>query len=627
VSDRLRRVPAPVLAFCIALLVYGAALAVVRPATTGDEPHYALEALSLARDGDRDLRNNYLDRSEVAAVTNLPALDVHAADWGDGRLISAHGPGLPFLLAPVAAVTDDVVWMRLVLVLVSSLAAALLLRLVRRLDRGWRGWAAWALVAFSLPLFAYSSQLYPEMVAALCVIAALDVLAAGPARLRPWVLAGAATAVLPWLHVRYLALLAGLVLVFAIVAWTRRRAPGQWRALIGFAAPVLVSLVLVGVAFDGWYGSPVPTVVFGIEDAHATVNGSVAAPEPAGDADTSASATGSAADDGTPAPAAASQTVVEDPWDRIVYLLNTPSPNTVYTSVVANVLSPGGGWLPFAPVHLLALAGLASVAVLRWRWLAVGVLAVSGYLVVLFGTGIESQYALPARYLIAIMPLVAVPLALALRPRLGVAAAVVLGAISLLVSFVGMTHLATLVTPNASIAASTPVLRSADSLWPTTPPVGDAPVSHTPRLSDGRPGVQRSATVTLEPGAYNVAFALAPAQADARAGAAKLEIVSDGGGVVASQTVSGADIGAERVLGIPLQVSGTSVVRFRVASTPPGAARATLVQVAGTRTASSDPPAFYGWAKAVGWGAVILALAAGLVYALVSSSRRLRQIA
>ncbi|HWV86047.1 MAG TPA: hypothetical protein VNZ62_11435, partial [Capillimicrobium sp.] len=44
-------------AFAIALAVFGAALVLILPSPNGDEPHYVLEAVSIARDLDRDLTN------------------------------------------------------------------------------------------------------------------------------------------------------------------------------------------------------------------------------------------------------------------------------------------------------------------------------------------------------------------------------------------------------------------------------------------------------------------------------------------------------------------------------------------------------------------------------------------
>src|SRR5688572_3133765 len=65
-----RRWVAPVAPFLVALAILGAAFAVMRPDTTGDEPHYLLAAQSLAFDGDLDVTNDYASRERTLRVVN-----------------------------------------------------------------------------------------------------------------------------------------------------------------------------------------------------------------------------------------------------------------------------------------------------------------------------------------------------------------------------------------------------------------------------------------------------------------------------------------------------------------------------------------------------------------------------
>ncbi len=613
IAERLRRVPAPVLAFLLALVVYGAALYVMQPASTGDEPHYALEALSIARDGDRDLRNDYLDPARVAAVTNLAALDAHAADFGTGRLVSAHGVGLPLILAPVAAVTDDLLWMRVVMVLVAALAAALLLRLVLRVDAGWRGWLAWALVAFSLPLVGYATQLYPETVAALCVLVALNALVDGPRSRLLWVMGAFAAGALPWLHGRYIPVLVGLAVAFALRAlWGRRQGRVEAVALAG--APIVLSLAVLAVAFNAWYGSPMPTAVFGLEDSTATVVANASAtPAPSEPGDVVAA--------GAAAPAPVEQ---EGPVDYLLKLLRTPTGNGVYTSTVANFLSPGTGWLPFAPVHVLALAGLAALAIVRWRWAAVGLLVAAGYLALLLGTAIESRFAYPARYLVVLIPLVAIPLAVVLRARWTWPLVAVAGALTAAITAAGVLYPGALLAASGAASVNVPVVRDTADPWPVTPADTGRVASYEPEVRE-RAGVSRS--VTLQSGAYTTAFEVLADGTPSPGSSADLEIVAQDGGTTARQTVSAEQVGARRVFKVPLQVVGPAPVRLRLTSHPRDAFRLSAVQIVGTEYATTDPPAYYDWRKALGWGLVIAALAAALAYSLWSSSRRERQSA
>jgi hypothetical protein len=601
--ERLARLPAPVLGFLIALVVYGGALGVMRPVPSGDEPHYALEAISLARDGDRDMRDEYADAGLIHAVTALPALDPHARDFGDGRLVSTHGVGLPLLLTPVAAVTTSVTAMRLELLLLAALAAAVLLRIVRRFDDGWRGWAAWALVAFSLPVVAYATQLYPELPGALCLLLGVNGILAGPRRRWEWLLGAAATAFLPWLHVRYLPIVAGLVVVFLARLWRDRRDAPVALPLVLAAAPIALSGAAMAYAFNRWYGSPLPTVIFGSSDVLPAVGPPV---------DASAAAAAAA-----PVPSAA---------DYVQLLLDNPSPRVIYRSVVAAVLTPGGGWLPYAPVHVVALAGVAALAVLRWRWAVAGVLLAGGYLALLFASTIESQYTFPGRYVIVVLPLAAIALAAALRSRVGVVAAGALGAVSALILFAGVTRPGEMIAANSSKGTDLPVVHQMQPLLPVTAAFDTKFVSHRPARDRGRSTATtvRSEPVEIDRGTYNAAFVLRSGPGDPAARAV-LQVRRADGQPVTEMTVRASEVPGERVFTMPFQATGTVAVRTEVRLSPPGGLRAGGVQVAGTLPWTKEPPAYYQWPRTLGWALLTLGLAAALAYALVSSSRRLRQ--
>lgn len=67
-------------------------------AGTGDEPHYAMIAHSLAFDRDLDLANNYADPSNLISHGTL-APELHARPGKDGRLRPAHDIGMPLIFA------------------------------------------------------------------------------------------------------------------------------------------------------------------------------------------------------------------------------------------------------------------------------------------------------------------------------------------------------------------------------------------------------------------------------------------------------------------------------------------------------------------------------------------------
>jgi hypothetical protein len=177
--------------------------------TTADEPQYLLTAISLAEDHDLDIADE-LAEGRWRPFHDLP-LPTQTEALAGGRRLSPHDPLLPLLLAgPVAA--GGWVGAKLAMAALAGLLAALLVwTAVRRLGVP-AGAAALAAVVFacSPPLAVYGSQLYPELPAALAVLAAAAaLLAPGAPTRRATLVVGAAVAAQPWLGVKYAPVAAG----------------------------------------------------------------------------------------------------------------------------------------------------------------------------------------------------------------------------------------------------------------------------------------------------------------------------------------------------------------------------------------------------------------------------------
>src|SRR5215213_8814636 len=225
----------------VGLVAFAAAAAgILVPAThgtrtTADEPQYLLTAISLAEDHDLDIADE-LAEGRWRPFHALP-LPTQTELLADGRRLSPHDPLLPLLLAGL-------------------LAALLLWTAVRRLGVP-LGVAALAagLFACSPPLAVYGSQVYPELPAALAVLAAAAALLspAAPTR-RATLVVAAAVVALPWLGVKYAPVAAAIALV---AGWRLARA-GQGRRALALAG----SLAAAGVAFlilhRWWYGGWTP---------------------------------------------------------------------------------------------------------------------------------------------------------------------------------------------------------------------------------------------------------------------------------------------------------------------------------------------------------------------------------
>jgi len=201
--------------------------------TTGDEPHYLLTAHSLAEDGDLDIRDDL--RAQAYRPWHEVGLDPQEKLLPDGRMVSPHDPLLPALLAAPLALGGWVAAKLVLAALAAALAALLLVVAVRRFGLPVRPSAlVVGVFAASAPFAVYGTQVYPELPAALAVVAAVGGFAAP-----------VAVIALPWLSVKYAIVAAALALL------TLRR---RWYLLGVYAAAAVVFVI----AHKAWYGGWTP---------------------------------------------------------------------------------------------------------------------------------------------------------------------------------------------------------------------------------------------------------------------------------------------------------------------------------------------------------------------------------
>jgi hypothetical protein len=376
----------------VAFAVYAAVLHVIDPTPTGDEPHYLLVAQSIAYDGDVALSNDYASRSRTLRAVGFFPLDphLHAGVYtSSGELRPTHGVGLSALIAPAVALSG-VTAVHYLMVLIAALFAQQLYLLLRDLgfQRRFRI-PAWIAAVFCLPVLAFSSQIYPELPGALLLVIALRVIVTRASSPVALALGSAAGAALVWLHVRYLPLSVGVFLGLAYastaggppktdeesgsppvpfataVGRCLRTARKHWRTVtVPLVAPYAVSFVLFAVEFQRWYGSPSPGAAYALFY---------------------------------------SNTFGSSGWGFL------------YEYALSDLLQPPQGWIPYVPVHWLGLAALGCL-IIRFGWAAAaGLAVVVGYELALASADLSIGWAYPARYIIIVIPLVAIPLAVALQ--------------------------------------------------------------------------------------------------------------------------------------------------------------------------------------------------------------------
>lgn len=603
--------------FLIALAGYLVANRQMQPPFTADEPNYALETFSIALDGDIDLANDYasIDRVRAATHGQTTSLQPQAYRWKPGgELVSLHQPGVSLLLAPAARISQTVRALQLEMVLLAAIAAQVLFSILAKVvpRRRWVQWASWAAVVFSLPLVGYSSRIYPELPGALLCLIVVRILLAD--RLRAWqvILASACIGFLPWLHVRFGLISVGLALAVLLRLVELHREQARRSLAIGvvaLAVPLVLSLGVMGIEFRHWYGSSSPTAPLSATDQVTR-------------ADPASAAGGSGA---APAPAPAPQTST---LSRFVSL------SEVLPGLFRSIYSSRNGWLPFMPIALLALAGAIALAVRARWWVAFGGIVALAYAAQIASTGVLPAYALPGRYEIVYLPLLAIPLAMILaQVRWTRFLFWPLAAIGAVLTLFGMTHAGGLVpfqsgTARADIGAANVLLRA----WPTvsreipevavpTHTVGPDPSVHAPA---GRAGVIWQADRAMEPSDYAIAVPLQRGDAAGVGGgqlAARIDYTVDGR-VVVTDDVAVDEIPQDspRAFLQVLRLSGDGRLGVRVSGTGAvqlGAGQASIRSNTSALAGLGTQPGRYPDLPAVLlWTAVILALVAAVAASL-----------
>ena len=220
--------------------------------TTADEPHYLVTALSLAEDGNLDVRPQYRDQ-EYRPFYEV-ALDPQARPRADGSLVEPHDPLLPVILAIPMAIGGWVL-AKLTLCLIAAAVAALTLwTAVRRFGVPLLPAAVVVgILGASAPLAAYGSQVYPEIAGALAALAGVAALT-GPLRRGGLVVLALAVVALPWLSVKYAPV---AVVLAAAGVWTVWRS-GRPRVASGLCAVLALSAVVFLLAHEALYGGTTP---------------------------------------------------------------------------------------------------------------------------------------------------------------------------------------------------------------------------------------------------------------------------------------------------------------------------------------------------------------------------------
>ena len=213
--------------------------------TASDEPHYLIIMQSLVGDHDLDLTNNY-DSEAYREFYPDQLRERHVIQVGP-RQYPIRDLGLPLIGALPFAVAGRAGVVALMCLVAAALAAQLYLA-CRDLGVAHRpGLLGVALACVTHPILSYTTQVYPELLAALAFVTAARLIRAGRGA-TPLAFAGAAacTGVLPWLSTRAALIALGVGLVIAYCALRPLTPLSLAQRLSRVAAAALPFVALVG---------------------------------------------------------------------------------------------------------------------------------------------------------------------------------------------------------------------------------------------------------------------------------------------------------------------------------------------------------------------------------------------
>ncbi len=257
--------------FLTALFVYNGASVILSSkgiTFSGDEPHYIINTLSLLKDGDLDLANNYAADDYHAFTPDNVIIRAHALPGAKpGSLYSFHSPGVSFYLLPFYAIGNGlgegalVLLLRFAMTILGALFG-LQIYLYARREWGREGLALglWALASFTTPVFFYSMHVYPEIVVALFSITVFRLLRfSDKLTTGKLLLCGFLLPAFVWFHaLKYVFILIPLFLYGAWTLLRRKSSVRDWAAFL--VIPIVQAALYLWFSYD-LYGSINPTAV------------------------------------------------------------------------------------------------------------------------------------------------------------------------------------------------------------------------------------------------------------------------------------------------------------------------------------------------------------------------------
>jgi hypothetical protein len=231
---------------------------------SGDEPHYLIITHSLYADRDLDIANNHAQRDYRSFFPGELRPDSLRRGLR-GEIYSIHAPGLPALLLPAYAVGGALGAVVFVAAL-GALTALAIFDLATALAGGLAGTIAWAATCFTVPFVPHAWLIYPELPGALIVAWAVLWLRQAPVSAGRAAMRGAALALLPWLHTKFVVFVALFASFEVLKILLPRPVPletARLKRIVALVLPIGLSGCLWLYSFYRMYGEFNPEAPYG----------------------------------------------------------------------------------------------------------------------------------------------------------------------------------------------------------------------------------------------------------------------------------------------------------------------------------------------------------------------------
>jgi hypothetical protein len=229
---------------------------------SGDEPHYLVVSGSLIREGDVDVKNDYLDRRYIAYYPGPlePQVNTRIFTTASPHWYSIHGVGLSAVLVP-AFWADGAHGATVAMVVIGLIVLLLAFLWARRFTvKAWPAAVATGALGLSPLFLGLEGRIFPDLPVAALLLGCLLLLELPKQQPAHLLLLGILVGVSPWLHFKNALAFATIA---ALASLRVMRGPDdrseRVRKLLVLAAPVLVSAVGYELTIRDWYASWLPT--------------------------------------------------------------------------------------------------------------------------------------------------------------------------------------------------------------------------------------------------------------------------------------------------------------------------------------------------------------------------------